>query len=384
MKKTKVLRIITRLNIGGPTLHVVNLCHGLQDEYETILVCGRKEEHETDMSYYAEQYQVPIIYLKNMSRELHFPADLLALWELFWLIKKEKPDIVHTHTAKAGTLGRIAAILSGVPLRFHTFHGNIFKGFFSPLKTKFFIGIERFLALFTTKIVAISEKQKQELIDFHITKPEKIVVIMLGFNFHHVLAQEEHQGLFRQKYHIPSDALLVAKIARITAIKNHLLFLDIAEKLANHHIYFVIVGDGDLREYIQKEIERRNLQQKVMITGFIQDLKPLYADIDVSMLTSKNEGTPVALIEAMANGKIVVSTNVGGIADFVENGYNGFFIDDFSPAPFAQILIDIQTGNIKSHTISTQAKELALRKFTKERLTFEVNQLYQGSKFPRS
>jgi glycosyltransferase involved in cell wall biosynthesis len=376
MKKQKILRIITRLNIGGPTLHVVNLTYGL-DDFETILVSGQIESHETDMSFYAEKNNVPVRYITNMSRELNFFSDLNSFWKLYRMILAEKPDIVHTHTAKAGTLGRIAARLAGVKHIYHTFHGNVFKGFFSPAKSKFFICIERILAKFTTKIIAISEKQKQELIEFGITKPENIVVIKLGFEFSHVTATEADAGKFRSKYNVPSDATLVAVIARVTAIKNHQLFLDIAEHFRDKNVYFAIVGDGDLRDEIQSEIDKRELK-KVFITGFITELKPVYADIDIAMITSYNEGTPVALIETMANGKIVMSTNVGGISDFVENNVSGFYFDSFAAAPFVEKLNLFLENKLDTLAISEKAKLSALNTFSISRLLPDIRKLYAG------
>ncbi|MCL2064626.1 MAG: glycosyltransferase [Candidatus Cloacimonetes bacterium] len=370
--------IITRLNVGGASIHVINLSSCLKKHYDTILVSGTIEPHESDMSYYAEEKNVSIHYLKKMSREIKFYNDLLALWEIYLLIKKEKPDIVHTHTTKAGTLGRIAAFLAGVPTIIHTFHGNIFKGYFSKRKTIFFIYIEKFLSKITTVIIALSEKQKNELIDLNITKHEKIKVIKLGLDFTHILATQNDFGKFREKYNIPIDSLCVAIIGRITAIKNHKLFIDIAERLKNKNIYFAIVGDGELRKDIQSEINKRKIDNKVFITGFIKDLKPIYADVDIVLITSFNEGTPVALIEAMINGKIAVSTNVGGISDIVENGINGFYFDDFHVNQFVDTILLFLENKINKASISEKAKKTAKSVFHIDRLINDLISLYEN------
>jgi glycosyltransferase involved in cell wall biosynthesis len=380
--KKKIINIITRMNIGGATIHVIDLCHQLKNEYEIILVAGKIEPHESDMSYYADKHGISVHYLKNMSRELRFPADIMALWELYLFIKKEKPNIVHTHTAKAGTLGRLAAWLAGVPQIYHTFHGNIFRGYFSKFKTKVFVLIEKCLTRISTKIIAISEKQKQELADLGIARANKIDVIHLGFDFSHVLASEADRYKFRNTYNIPQDALCIAIIGRITAIKNHRLYLDIAEKLlnANHqlstHFYFPIIGDGDLKEEIEKEILDRGICKNVFITGFIKDLKPIYADIDMTLITSHNEGTPVALIESMANGKIILSTNVGGVSDFVENGVNGFYFDEPNADLFVDKIFEIIEGKIDTKTMSNKANLVATKTFTIERLVKDMQSLY--------
>ena len=379
MKKLKIMRIITRLNIGGPSIHVVNLNYGLQSDYDCILISGQIEPHESDMSYYADKYKIPVRYLKQLSREISFPGDLIALWEIFKLIKKEKPDIVHTHTAKAGTLGRFAAFFAGVPIIIHTFHGNIFKGYFSPKKTKLFTYIEKVLSLISTKIIAISEKQKQELLNLKITNTTKISVIKLGFDFSNVLAEKSDHGIFRKKYGISMDKTIIAIVGRITAIKNHLLFINIAEKLLKFYpdLVFPIIGDGDLRQCIEDEILKRNLTDKIFITGFIEDLKPVYSDVDIVLLTSHNEGTPVALIEAMINGKIILSTNVGGISDFIDNNKNGFYFNDPNPDLFVKTLSKILNKEYDTNKISENAKKTASEYFSVNRLINEVKDLYE-------
>ena len=378
--KKKVLNIITRLNIGGATIHAVNLTYALED-FDNILVSGQIEPYESDMSYYAKKYNVPVTYIKNMSRELQFPNDLIAFWRIYKLIRREKPDIVHTHLSKAGTLGRIAALCAGVPFVYHTFHGNIFKGDFSKWKIKMFIYIERILAKISTNIIAISEKQKEELLSYKITKADKIKVIKLGFDFSNVLALPEHKNQFRNIHNIPNDTLIIAIIGRITYQKNPKMFIDIAEILLTIKLptkpYFLIIGDGDMRDDMQSEINKRGLQSNVIITGFVTDLKPVFADVDMVLMTSHFEGTPVAIIEAMANGKIVLSTNVGGISDIVENGVNGFYFDDFNADLFVDKVLEIVEGRIDLNIISEKAKIVAKETFAIGRLVKDMNDLYE-------
>ncbi|PID28692.1 MAG: hypothetical protein CSB55_03950 [Candidatus Cloacimonadota bacterium] len=375
----KIARIITRLNIGGPTIHTVLLSDKLKDEYETVLIAGKIESHESDMSYYADKYNVKPVYLDKMSRELRFLADFFAFWELFKILRKEKPDIVHTHTAKAGTLGRIAAFLAGVPEIYHTFHGNIFKGYFSPLKTRIFILIEKILALISTEIIVISEQQKKEIASLKIAPLSKLKIVKLGFDFENVLPRKEDKNKFRRKFGYSEEDILIGIVGRITAIKNHFLFLDIAEKLAKKYpnAKFPIIGDGDLRDEIQAQIKKRNLAEKVKITGFITELNPVYADLDYVLLTSKNEGTPVALIEAMACQKIVLSSNVGGVSDFIEHGESGFYFDSFVPDDFVKTLSELIDGKIKKSIISEKARETAIKTFGSERLVNDIRKIYR-------
>lgn len=380
MKKIKVLRVITRLNIGGVARHTVYLTSLInKDKYDPLLFSGKIEEHEEDMSFFATQYNVKPKYLKQLSRELNPKSDLKTLWELYKIIKKEKPDIVHTHTAKAGTLGRLAAWLARVPIIIHTFHGNVFKGYFGPRKTKFFIKIEQFLAKKSTKIIAISKSQKQELIDFRITRPSKIEVINLGFEFDNIIPTIDDRGLFRKENNFPDEAILIGIVGRLAPIKNHMLYLDIAEQICIQHsnVYFPIVGDGELRAEIETEIKKRKLENRVKIVGFYQNLKKVYADLDLVILTSHNEGTPVALIEAMVCKKIVITTNVGGVKDFITNNETGFYIDSFDPKPFVEKINQWLDGKIDNERIGENANKKALKKFSAKRLVADIEALYQ-------
>lgn len=381
MKKIKVLRIITRLNIGGPTIHTVLLNAKMDPErYESYLLTGTIESNESNMDYFADKYNIKPIYVNSMSREIRLFKDLNTLREIYKIIKKIKPDIVHTHTAKAGMLGRLAAKMANVPTIIHTFHGNVFNGYFGKIKTNFFIWIEKMLAKFSTRIIVISRQQKNELISLGIATEDKIGIINLGFQFENVIPVETDKGKFRQMYSVPNDAKLIGIVGRLVPIKNHILFLDIAEKVINKHtnVYFSIIGDGELRKDIENKILTRNLGKRVFITGFIKDLKPVYADLDLVLLTSNNEGTPVALIEAMACKKVVMSTKVGGVEDFVENGVNGFFFPKAKSESFVREINSWMNNEEKYIEIKSAANKKAIEKFSCVRLIEDMENLYNN------
>jgi len=376
MKRLKLLNIITRLNVGGASIHVVNITYGLQDFCDSMLVSGQLGPHESDMAYYAEKYNVPVTYIKHMKRELSLISDTMAFFQLFALIRREKPDIVNTHLSKAGILGRVAAFLVGVPSVYHTFHGKYYKGDFSKNKKRFFVFIEKILAKITTKIIAPSNNDKQELITHGIAKTEKIVVIRLGFDFSNFVATQREKFKFREQYAIPRSSLVIALIGRITHDKNPHLFVEIASHFKEKDIYFPIIGDGDLREPIQNDISIRELQGKAFITGFIKDLRPVYADVDIVLVTSFSESTCIVLVEAMANGKIVISTDVGGMADYIENGVNGFLLNDNNAESFVEIINNVIENKIDILTISKNAQRTALEMFSLKRLVKEMTNLY--------
>lgn len=379
MERVKVLRIITRLNIGGPAIHAVLLTSGFNDErFESQLVTGKLEPQESDMSYYAGKYAVTPLYIENMSREIRLGRDFAAFKELLKIIRHTKPNIVHTHTAKAGMLGRAAAIIGKVPVIIHTFHGNIFQGYFGKIKTSFFILIEKILAKFSTRIIAISSQQKKELLNFRIAKDSQIEVIKLGFQFQNVIPAETDKGVFRKEHNIPDKALLIGIIGRLVPIKNHKLFLSIAEEILKDHedVYFAIIGDGELRKEIEREIELKRLSDRVFITGFIEDLRKVYADLDLVILTSCNEGTPVALIEAMACKKIVMSTRVGGVEDFINHGKNGYYFALQDREGFIKEIRNWLANPAQYKEIGQKAHESVIRDFSSQRLIDEIRKLY--------
>ncbi len=376
----KVLRIIARLNIGGPAVHVTFLTAGLNSEkYQSILVSGIVSEGEGDMSYFAYKHGVEPVIIPELGREIGLKNDLKALYRLIKLIRTEKPDIIHTHTAKAGTLGRIAAIMAGVPYKVHTFHGHVLHSYFGPLKTKFFILIERFLAKFTDKIIVISPLQFQELCyDIKIARPNKFAVIPLGFDLAQFLNSEIHRGKFRKELNIPEDILLVGIVGRLTAIKNHTLFLKSASKVLESvfNVKFIIVGDGELNTELKNLAIELGISDKVIFLGWREDMPVVYSDLDVVTLTSLNEGTPVTLIEAMASAKPVVATAVGGVPDIVSDGQTGIIVPSGDKEKFASAIVDLLLSPEKRKEFGINAREFVRTRFTKERLCADMDELY--------
>jgi glycosyltransferase involved in cell wall biosynthesis len=378
---TKILRIITRLNIGGPALHVTNLNYYLDKEYgyESVLVYGSLAEGEGSMEYLAKNKKLKTIIFPELGREISPLNDLKIIWKLFWLIKKEKPDIVHTHTAKAGLSGRIAAKLAGVKKIYHTFHGNVFNGYFSGLKTKLFILIERFCAFFSTKIIAISEEQKKDLIKYRIAPLSKITVIPLGFELERFKV-EPHKKYLRKQLGLPDDLKLIGIVGRLVPIKNHAYYIDIAEKVLKKidNVRFLLIGDGDLKDELLKLIAAKGLQQKIFITGFINEVEKIYSDLDIVALTSKNEGTPVTLIEALACAKPVISTDVGGVRDILQHGKYGWLETLDNPEKYANDLIAMLMNYPAALEKAKLGQKFILANYDVKVLYKNINSLYSG------
>ena len=328
----RVLRIINRFNLGGPTYNAAYLTKHLSPEYETLLIGGEKEEDEDSSEFILEQLGLSPILIPEMKRSISALQDISAYRKIKKIIKEFKPDIVHTHASKAGMLGRRAAKSLNVPVIVHTFHGHVFHSYFGPLKTKAFINIERQLAKKTDGIIAISDIQKEELGTIHkIADPSKIKVIPLGFDldrFH--FNQDEKRETFRKENHLDDDEIAIGIVGRLVPIKNHSLFIEAianAQKSTGKKIRGFIIGDGQCRTEIEDLAHKLNLvispngsttlKPDIRFSSWMRKVDYAYAGMDIVALTSLNEGTPVSLIEAQASGRAIVSTNVGGIENIV-------------------------------------------------------------------
>ncbi|MCF8127339.1 MAG: glycosyltransferase [Deltaproteobacteria bacterium] len=326
--RIRVLRFIARLNVGGPSIHVYLLTTGLDSRrFRSTLVTGRISPQEGDMGYlFQSALEQPVI-IKALQREINPFTDTMAFLQILRLLRKERPHIVHTHTAKAGTTARLAAIIynhlfKGNAHTVHTFHGHVFSGYFSRTKSAMVIWAERVLARKTDVIVAISQTQKEDLVnEFHIAPADKIRVIPLGFDLTPFLMGDQKRGFFRKSIAEGDNTLLVGIVGRLVPIKNHALFLNMAEIFLNEdtdlNVKFVVIGDGELSDTLQAHAENAGLTNHVKFCGWRRDLPEVYTDLDILALTSINEGTPVSIIEAMASGTSVISTDAGGVRDLL-------------------------------------------------------------------
>jgi glycosyltransferase involved in cell wall biosynthesis len=341
----KIVRVIARLNVGGPSKHVIWLTKGLQNsECESLLVAGTVPPGEDDMGYFATEQGVSPIFVSQMSREISL-KDAVTIWKLYRLFVRERPDIVHTHTAKAGTVGRVAGLLYrwltptvflGHPrdCRFvHTYHGHIFHSYYGALKTRLFLTIEKALALLITdRIVVISEQQRREINEeFGVGRAERFVVIPLGLDLSVFADWKERGQSFREEIGLRKGDILVGIVGRLTEIKNHELFLravaDFKTRVGRAStggvVRFVVIGDGALRARLEQIAASLDLSEDVTFAGSRRNLEDLYPALDIVALTSLNEGTPLTLIEAMANARPVISTAVGGVIDLLGDPISG-------------------------------------------------------------
>jgi glycosyltransferase involved in cell wall biosynthesis len=403
----KVIRIIARLNVGGPAKHVVWLTAGLLEAgFNTLLVTGKVPEGEEDMSYFAAEAGVTPLYFPEMSREISL-KDGVTVWKLFRLFVRERPDIVHTHTAKAGTVGRTAGflyrwltpgVLIGKPRKckfVHTYHGHVFHSYYGPRRTRLFLAIERILArMVTDRLIVISKQQSVEIGEkFRVGRRGQIKVIPLGLDLGLFEDHATRRGKFRHELCIPDHTILIGIVGRLTEIKNHQMFLNVVARLKEIDpacwrqgaVRFIVIGDGLLRESLDHQKQLLGLDKDVIFVGGRKDPEFFYPALDVVALTSHNEGTPLTLIEAMANARPVVSTNVGGVVDLlgdvIEDGpyrvcSRGISVPAGDEEAFVAALSRIIRDRSLRQELGERGLEFVEVNYSKERLFEDIKGLY--------
>jgi glycosyltransferase involved in cell wall biosynthesis len=375
----RVVRVITRLNIGGPAIHAILLTEALNDAtFRSTLVSGTTAPHEGDFGNLATAHGVAPLMLPELGRELNAADDAVAFVKLVRVLRRIQPDIVHTHMAKAGTIGRLAARLCRVPIIIHTYHGHIFHGYFGPLKTQLFLTIERTLGSFTDRVIVVGERQRQEIAGYRVAPPAKLRPIPLGLELEPFLRAEECRGQLRRELGFGPDVPLVGIVARLVPIKAHEVFLEGARSLGRVRpdVRFLIVGDGERRAELELLVDTLDLRATVTFLSWRQDMARLYADLDVVTLTSRNEGSPVVMIEALAAQRPVVSTAVGGVAEVVVDGQTGLTIAPNRPDQLANAVLRLLDDPALAQRLAAAGRSHVYPRFDRKRLIQDVRQLY--------
>ena len=377
------------MNVGGPAKHVVWLTSGLEAAgYRSLLVTGTVPPGEEDMSYFADEAGVKPLYIPEMSREISL-KDAVTTWKLFRVLLRERPDIVHTHTAKAGTVGRVAGlfyrwltpgVLIGRPRQcwfVHTYHGHVFHGYYGRLKTGIFLNIERLLAkVVTDRLVVVSEQQRDEINKiFRVGRADQIRIIRLGLDLDVFSNYASRRAQFREELGIAEDVVLVGIVGRLTEIKNHEMFLESVARVKREQARFVIVGDGALRERLELKARSLGIEKDVIFAGSRKDPEYFYPALDIVALTSRNEGTPLTLIEAMANARPVIATLVGGVVDLLGDD-RGIGVRPNDVDAFAAGLRTLIEDKSLRYRLGRSGFEFVVHNYSKERLLEDIKNLY--------
>ncbi len=362
---SKIVHLISRLNIGGISPYVIPITALLRTAgYPSALIVGKLGKGEGDMSYLAERVGVQPIYVPQLGRDISPLRDLATVGQLYRLLRREQPTIVHTHTAKAGFAGRLAAKLAGVPLIFHTYHGHVFHSYFGAAKTRFYIALERFGAALSTRIIAVSPNLRREIGEvYRIAPPRKVALVVPGYDLSALRDVRRPFGDFRARFGIPAEAPLVGIVGRLVPIKHHALFLSAMAQVARAipQARFAVVGDGELRAELEAQARALGMAEAVIFTGWQGDLAAIYGALDCLVLCSKNEGLPSAVIEALVTGVPVVATAVGGVVDMLADG-RGALVPPNDARALAEatlnVLRDLPAAQARAQTFRQAAYDL--------------------------
>ena len=378
-RPVRILRVITRLNIGGPAVHVLHLHdHTAGGRYETRMVAGIEETSEGSYLALHRGMQDGITVLPSLGREIRPWRDVEALVGVVREIRRFRPDIVETHTAKAGVIGRVAAALCRVPVTLHVYHGHVLHGYFPPAPTRAFVEIERRLARHTSCLLAVSDQVRSDLLSLGIGTKQRFEVMPLGLDLERFRSVDTRRGELRAELGL-GTAPLVGIVARLAPVKAHDVFLRAAAALRARRpeVRFVVVGDGELRAPLEALAAGLGLETGITFLGWRSDVERVYADLDLLVLSSRNEGSPIALIEAMASGRNVVATAVGGVPDVVRHGETGLLVNPDDHDALARSMEELLLANPERRAaMATAARNDAFERFGLARLLADIDRLY--------
>ena len=378
-RPVRILRVIARLNIGGPAVHVLQV-HGAMPagRYESRVVAGIEESSEGNYLSLYRGAQDGITILPSLGREIRPWRDAKSLAGLVGQIRAFRPDIVETHTAKAGVVGRVAAAICRVPVIIHVYHGHVLHGYFSPTPTRVFVEIERRLARHSSCLLAVSEQVRSDLLALGVGTENRFEVMPLGLDLERFRRVDARRGELRLELGVGA-APLVGIVARLAPVKAHDVFLRAAALLKDRmpDVQFLVVGDGELRASLEALASELGLDGRIGFLGWQRDVERVYADLDLVVLSSRNEGSPIALIEAMASGRNVVATAVGGVPDVVRHGETGLLVGPDDPEALAGSMERVlRSDPDRRAAMAGAAREDAFDRFGIARLLADIDRLY--------
>jgi glycosyltransferase involved in cell wall biosynthesis len=380
MSKIKVLHIITRLDKGGSadnTLFTVSRLN--KERFDVILLSGRTYDPDGEIAAFIAEKKINYILIPELVREIGLLKDITAFCKIYNFLRREKFDIVHTHTSKAGIIGRWAAKLAGVKIIIHTPHGHIFYGYFNWFRTKLFIYLEKLTALFTDRIITLTQRGKEEHVKHRIANPSKFVPIYSGIeirkfiNYHIDIIKE------KERLNIPLEAPVIGTISRLDPVKGNQYFIaslpDIVKTFPSLKVF--IVGDGSERRKLERRVKKLGLSENVIFTGECKDVRWILSIFDICVLSSLNEGMGICLLEAQALGVPIVATKVGGIPDVVRDGVTGILVPPRNPKVMADAIIKLLKDNSLRKNMSEESRRWIDNRFSAETMVKKFSDLYE-------
>ncbi|HET9058221.1 MAG TPA: glycosyltransferase family 4 protein [Chitinophagaceae bacterium] len=390
LPKKRILILLNRLAIGGVAQDVVSLAYYLSRDFEVLLLFGKKNDDEEDASDLLKEYNgFSTQQISSLKRSINFFQDIKAYYQIKKILLSFKPCIVHTHGAKPGFIGRIAARACKVPVIIHTYHGHVFHSYYNKLITSIILKIERWLSSFTTNIITVSHSQEKEIGSLYkICHPEKITIIPLGIEAEKFKDLPQKRELFRKEFFLDPGEIAIGIIGRLVPVKNHLFFLEAVKDIVNSmpQVRIFIIGDGEMREYLEDFLRdemisftyfpMNAIKTPITFTSWQTNIIKVIAGLDIVVLSSLNEGTPLSLLEGQAGGKPIVATKVGGVSEIVRNQSTGYLIDPGDIKQFAEklkLLIENETIRLK---MGAEAQKFVQSNFTKQKQVSAHKALY--------
>lgn len=387
-EKIKVLHLITRLDKGGSAENTLLTALGLdKNRYKVLLAkgpsteskMGLRERMEVDKSLQIAQSDgIGIINIPRLMRRIEPLYDLISFIKILKIIRSEKPQIVHTHTSKAGLLGRLAAFVAKTPIIIHTPHGHIFYGYFGRVTSYFFVLVERLLAKITDKIISLTNQEELDHVRFKIAPSEKFISIHSGVDIQRFISAKSGRDGLKESFGIMPQSLVVGTVGRLVPIKGHKYLIEAAPKILKEvpGVRFVLVGDGNLRPKLQRLTHTLNIQDAFLFLHWRSDIPKIINMFDLFALPSLNEGMGKVLVEAMAAGKPIVASDTGGIPDLVTHGYNGLLVPPGNPSRLAEAIVTLLKDSNRRQEIGKNGKLLAQR-YSLESMVEKIETLYE-------
>jgi glycosyltransferase involved in cell wall biosynthesis len=379
--KPRLIIVLNRFVIGGQAVDTIPLAFHLQQFFQVTILYGQKEVDEIEPRYLLQRY--PGLQLKKIShlrRSINPLIDVVAFFRVLGILLRQRPHVVHTHGAKSGFIGRLASVISGVPVIVHTFHGHFFHSYFSPFISKLVARVERIVGKMTTAAIALSTIQKRDIVDVYGILPAyKVEVIPLGFSAVSEASPEALRQRFRSKYAVQDDHVAVGIVGRIVPVKNHKFFVEVVNAFSITHplqnVIFFVVGDGELKQQVQNDLKAREIPfsntgvsttEKIVFTSWLYNMDEVMNGLDVVVLTSFNEGTPLSMIEAQYFERPLVSVGVGGVKDTMRENVTGFVAEPGDVDDFVNKLHLLTANSDLRKQMGAAGKRFVLDNFSKE------------------
>jgi len=387
MKKLKVLQLITRLDKGGSAENTFLTATGLdKNNYQVTLMSGPVEDAGQDRKKEIGESGIRHIFIPELVRNISLINDFIAFLKIYRVLRKEKFDIVHIHTSKAGLLGRLAAKLARTPIIIHTPHGHVFFGYFGSFKTKMFILLEKLASCLTDKIVALTNGEKEDYLAYKVARKEKLAVISSGVDLNRYKEpSSEEKKNFKKELGVLENSLVVGTVGRLVPVKGPESLIEASKIIVSKYpdTYFLFVGDGPLRQSLEMKAIQIGLKKNIIFLGWRDDVSKIISIFDIFVLPSLNEGMGRVLVEAMALQKPIVASRVGGIPDLVSHGKNGFLVPPKNPMKLAKYIMILLEDQGKRETMGLAGQE-TISNFSKEKMIEDTEKLYEELRFQKN